>query len=72
MGFRYILVNHTLKVIEETGLNCVFRDIKVLIKESGWSLDDDVEMMYEENSWEDIGKCVKSGYKGYYHVRDFD
>jgi len=43
-----------------------------LIEKEGWCSDDKVEMMFEENKWEEIRKLVRSGYKGYYHIRDFD
>jgi hypothetical protein len=74
MGFRYVLVNHTLKVIEDTGLETVWVTMNFLIKERGWTLTDKVVMLYEENetSWDEIGKCVKSGYRSHYDVWAFD
>jgi hypothetical protein len=72
MGFRYVLVNHTLKVIEDTGLETVWNTMNFLIKERGWTLADKVDFLYEESSWDEIGKCVKSGYKSHYDVWAFD
>jgi hypothetical protein len=74
MGWRYVLVNHTLKVIEDTGLENVWDTMNFLIKERGWTLTDKVDFLYEgnETSWDEIGKCVKSGYKSHYHVWAFD
>jgi len=73
MGWRYILVNHTRKVIEETSLNSVWNLMSHLIREQGWEAADDVEMMFEENKWEQIGKLVVTeGYKSHYHPGSFD
>lgn len=74
MGFRYVLVNHTLKVIEDTGLENVWDTMNFLIKERGWTLADKVDFLYEgnETSWDEIGKCVKGGYKSHYDVWVFD
>lgn len=72
MGWRYVLVNRTLKVIEDTGLENVWEVMSSLIKERGWSMIDDVVMLYEENSWDEIGKYVKSGYKSHYNAWSFD
>ena len=72
MGWRYVLVNHTLKVIEDTSLHNVWQLMAFLIKECGWSSTDNVVMLYEESSWDEIGKCVKSGYKSHYDVWSFD
>jgi len=74
MGFRYVLVNHTLKVIEDTGLENVWNMMNFLIKERGWTLTDKVDMLYEgnETSWDKIGKCVKSGYKSHYQAWSFN
>ena len=66
MGFRYVLVNHTLKVIEDVSLYNVWQRMAVLIKECGWTTTDKVEMLSEETSWDEIGRCVKSGYKSHY------
>jgi len=44
----------------------------VLIKECGWTTTDKVEMLSEETSWNEIGKCVKSGYKSHYQAWSFD
>jgi hypothetical protein len=71
MGWRYVLVNHTLKVIEETGLKTVWNLMDFLIKERGWTMTDDVDMLYEESSWDEIGKYVKSGYKSHYDLWAF-
>lgn len=44
-----------------------------LIREQGWEAVDDVEMMFEENNWTEIGKLViNEGYKSHYNVGDFD
>ena len=71
MGFSYVLVNHTVEIIEETSLHNVWQHMSFLIKECGWSMTDKVEMMYEENSWDEIGKCVKRGYKNHYDAWAF-
>ena len=72
MGWRYVLVNHTLIVIEDTGLESVWDTMNFLIKERGWTLADKVDFLYEESSWDEIGKCVKGGYKSHYHIWAFD
>ena len=72
MGWRYVLVNHTMQVIEDTSLHNVWQLMAFLIKECGWSSTDNVVMLYEESSWNEIGKCVKSGYKSHYDVWAFD
>jgi len=72
MGFRYVLVNHTLKVVEDVSLYNVWQRMAVLIKECGWTTTDKVEMLSEETSWDKIGKCVKSGYKSHYQAWSFD
>ena len=72
MGWRYVFVNHTLKVIEETVLKNAWDTMAFLIKERGWSMIDDVDMLYEEGSWDTVGKYVKSGYKSHYDVWSFD
>ena len=64
-------MNHTLKVIEETGLKTVWNYMDFLIKERGWTTTDDVDMLYEESSWDEIGKYVKSGYKSHYDLWAF-
>ena len=44
-----------------------------LIRKQGWEEGDDVEMMYEENNWTEIGKMVvEEGYKSHYNISDFD
>ena len=74
MGFRYVLVNHTLKVIEDTGLETAWDMMNFLIRERGWTLTDKVDMLYEgnETSWDEIGKYVKSGYKSHYEIWSFN
>jgi len=73
MGWRYILINHTRKIICETSLNCIWGDMSHLIRVQGWEAGDDVEMMFEENNWTEIGKLVvKEGYKSHYNPSDFD
>jgi hypothetical protein len=61
-----------MQVIEDTSLHNVWQLMAFLIKESGWSSTDNVVMLYEESSWDEIGKCVKSGYKSHYNVWAFD
>jgi hypothetical protein len=72
MGFRHILVNHTRKVIEEASLHNIWSLMGYLIEKEGWHPDDNVEMMYEEDKWDEIGKLVRSGYKSHYHAWSFD
>jgi hypothetical protein len=72
MGWRYVFVNHTLKVIEDTDVKNVWDMMNFLIKERGWTLTDKVDMLYEENSWDEIGKYVKSGYKSHYDIWAFN
>jgi len=72
MGWGYVLVNHTMQVIEDTSLHNVWQLMAHLIKECGWSVTDNVEMLYEETSWDEIGKCVKRGYKSHYETWSFD
>ena len=73
MGFRHILVNHTRKVIEEASLHNIWSLMGYLIEKEGWRPDDKVEMMYEEDKWDEIGKLVvDKGYKSPYRVGDFD
>jgi hypothetical protein len=43
-----------------------------LIEKEGWHADDNVEMMYEEDKWDEIGKLVRYGYKSHYHAWSFD
>ena len=72
MGWSYILVNHTRKIIVETSLNSIWGDMSHLIREKGWEAADDVEMMYEENNWTEIGKLVvNEGYKSPYGPMSF-
>jgi len=72
MGYDYVLVNHTRKIIMDASLNTIWGDMSHLIKEQGWETTDDVEMMYEGDSWDEIGKFVKSGYKSNYRDEYFD
>jgi len=72
MGFRYILINHTRKVIEGVSLYNIWSLMGYLIEKEGWCSDDKVEMMFEEDKWDEIGKLVRSGYKSHYRVGDFD
>jgi hypothetical protein len=72
MGWSYILVNHTRKIIEYTSLVNVWHLMGYLIREQGWEAADDVEMMYEENNWTKIGKLVvNEGYKSPYGPMSF-
>jgi hypothetical protein len=61
-----------MQVIEDTGLENVWQLMAFLIKECGWSSTDNVDMLYEESSWTEIGQYVKSGYKSHYDVYEFD
>ena len=72
MGWSYILVNHTRKIIEYTSLVNVWHTMNHFIREQGWEAADDVEMMYEENKWTEIAKLVvKEGYKSPYSRMSF-
>jgi hypothetical protein len=72
MGFSYILINHTRKIIVETSLNSIWDDMSHLIREQGWEAEDDVEMMFEENNWTEIAKLVVTdGYKSPYGPMSF-
>jgi hypothetical protein len=66
MGWRYVLVNHTRKTIEDVGLERIWSDMKFLIEKEGWSMDDDVVMWFEERNWTEIMECVHSGYRSKY------
>ena len=73
MGWRYILVNHTRKVIEETDLKSVWNQMHGLKKTQGWEETDNVEMMFEDGMMETIAKLVvKEGYRGHYPRGCFD
>jgi len=73
MGWRYVLVNHTRKVIEDASLGGIWIIMHRLIRDQGWEAADDVEMMFEENNWENIGKLVVTeGYKSNYPHCSFD
>lgn len=72
MGWSYILVNHTRKIIEYTSPVNVWHLMGYLIREQGWEAADDVEMIYEENEWQRIAKLVvKEGYKSPYSPMSF-
>ena len=72
MGWRYIIVNHTRKVIEDASLGGIWIIMHRLIREQGWEAADDVEMIYEENEWDRIAKLVvKEGYKSPYSPMSF-
>lgn len=73
MGWRYILVNHTRKIIVESHPCDIWKQVNYLIQNKGWHKDDNVEMMYEENEWDKIGKLVvNEGYESHYHPSSFD
>jgi hypothetical protein len=73
MGWRYILVNHTRKVIEDMSLYNAWKLMNHLMKTQGWEESDNVEIIYEENEWDRIGKLVVAeGYKSHYHPSSFD
>ena len=66
-------MNHTRKVIEEASLDNIWDLMSYLIREKEWQEKDNVEMMFEENNWTEIGKLViNEGYKSHYNVGDFD
>jgi hypothetical protein len=72
MGWRYVLVNHTRKVIEDASLYGIWHLMSHLIREKGWEPADDVEMIYEENEWTRIAKLVVAeGYKSPYGPMSF-
>jgi hypothetical protein len=73
MGWRYILVNHTRKVIEDASLGGIWIIMHRLIQDQGWEAADDVEMMFEDGRYEEIGELVvNKGYKSHYHAWSFD
>jgi hypothetical protein len=73
MGWRYILVNHTRKVIEDASLHNIWHQMSHLIREKGWETADDVEMMFEDGRYEEIGELVvNKGYKSPYYAWSFD
>lgn len=73
MGWRYILVNHTRRIIMEASLEGIWSMMSHLIREQGWKTADDVEMMFEENNWEQIGKLVvEEEYKSHYSPGSFN
>jgi hypothetical protein len=72
MGWRYVLINHTRKIIVETSLNSIWGDMSHLIREQGWETSDDVEMMFEDGHMEEIGELVvNEGYKSPYGPMSF-
>jgi hypothetical protein len=73
MGWRYIIVNHTRKVIEDASLGGIWIIVHRLIRDQGWEAADDVEMMFEDGRYEEIGELVvNKGYKSHYHAWSFD
>ena len=73
MGWGYILVNHTRKVIEDVSLHNIWHRMTHLIREEGWEAADDVEMMFEDGRYEEIGELVvNKGYKSHYYAWSFD
>ena len=73
MGWRYILVNHTRKAIEDVSLYNVWQQMNHLMKTQGWEATDNVEMMFEDGQFEEIGELVvNKGYKSHYHAWSFD
>jgi hypothetical protein len=73
MGWRYVLVNHTRKVIEDASLHNIWHRMSQLIREEGWETADDVEMMFEDGRFEEIGELVvNKGYKSHYQAWSFD
>ena len=73
MGWRYVLVNHTRKAIEDVSLYSVWQQMNHLMTTQGWEATDDVEMMFEDGQFEEIGELVvNKGYKSHYHAWTFD
>jgi hypothetical protein len=73
MGWRYVLVNHTRKVIEDASLGGIWHLMSHLIREKGWEAADNVEMMFEDGRYEEIGELVVNrGYKSHYEAWSFD
>jgi hypothetical protein len=73
MGWRYVLINHTRKVIEDASLYGIWHLMHHLIREQGWEAADDVEMMFEDGRYEEIGELVvNKGYKSHYEAWSFD
>ena len=72
MGFSYVLINHTRKVICEASLHGIWHLMSHLIREQGWEAADDVEMMFEDGHIEEIGELVvNKGYKSHYEAWSF-
>ena len=66
-------MNHTRKVIEDASLGGIWIIMHRLIREQGWEAADDVEMMFEDGRYEEIGELVVNrGYKSHYHAWSFD
>ena len=73
MGWRYILVNYTRKVIEEVSLYGIWTLMTYLIESRGWEKTDEVQMLFEENDWTQIRHLVvNEGYKSHYDPSDFE
>lgn len=73
MGWRYILVNHTRKAIEDVSLYNAWQKMNHLMKTQGWEAADNVEMMFEDGRYEEIGELVvNQGYKSHYEAWSFD
>ena len=72
MGWRYVLINHTRKIIMEASLRGIWHLMSHLIREKGWEAADDVEMMFEDGHIEEIGELVvNKGYKSHYDLWSF-
>ena len=73
MGWRYILVNHTRKIIMEASLHGIWQLMSHLMTTQGWEAADNVEMMFEDGRFEEIGELVvNKGYKSHYEAWSFD
>jgi len=73
MGWRYVLVNHTRKVIEDVSLYGIWQQMHHLIRAEGWEAADNVEMISEDGRYEEIGELVvNKGYKSHYDRWSFD
>lgn len=72
MDWRYVLVNHTLKEIVYTELSTVWHHMADLMVTEGWKAEDNVVILFEEESWDEIKNCVvKLKYRSEYRPDTF-
>lgn len=72
MGWRYVLVNHTLKEIVYTYLSTVWQHMAELMVTEGWKVEDNVVILFEEEAWDEIKNCVvKLNYRSEYRPDTF-